>query len=331
MKSVLRIAWLLTILPLLLAGCIKAKFSLFPDSTEPLEEYTLEGSAREKVLVVSLRGVMADSPRESLLRTRPSMVQEVVSQLRKAEEDKNVKALLLKVDSPGGTVTASDLLYHEIERFKERTGVKVVAALMGVAASGGYYAALPADVIVAHPTTITGSIGVIFIKPKVAGLMEKIGLDVEVNKSGRNKDMGSPFRKSTDEEREITQSLIDGLAGRFLRLVESRRSLDPAWLQSVASARVYLADEALKIGLVDQVGYLDDALDRAKALAGLPESARVVVYRRNEQSDDNVYNSSTALSQGGALRLLELGMLDHINVMPSGFYYLWIPAANGLQ
>ncbi|MCU0589210.1 MAG: signal peptide peptidase SppA [Syntrophobacteraceae bacterium] len=331
MKSVLRIAWLLTILPLLLAGCIKAKFSLFPDSTEPLEEYTLEGSAREKILVVPLRGVMADGPRESLLRTRPSMVQEVVSHLRKAEEDKNIKALLLKVDSPGGTVTASDLLYHEIMRFKERSGAKVVAALMGIAASGGYYAALSADVIVAHPTTITGSIGVIFLKPKVTGLMEKIGLDVEVDKSGRNKDMGSPFRRSTEEEREITQSLIDGLAGRFLNLVESHRPLDPAWLQSVASARVYLADEALRIGLVDQVGYLDEAVDRAKALAGLPENARVVVYRRTEQSDDNVYNSSTALSQGGVLRLLELGMLDHINVMPSGFYYLWIPAASGLQ
>ncbi|NTW37934.1 MAG: hypothetical protein HGB17_17895, partial [Syntrophobacteraceae bacterium] len=99
-----RILWILTILPLLLGGCVKARFSLFPDSTEPLEEYTIEGSAREKILVVPIRGMLADSPRESLLRSRPSVVQEVVSHLRKAEEDEDVKALLLKVDSPGGTV-----------------------------------------------------------------------------------------------------------------------------------------------------------------------------------------------------------------------------------
>lgn len=316
--------------PLLLAGCIQVKFSLFPDSTEPLEEYTLQGTAREKILVVPLRGLMVDGPRESFLRTRPSMVQEVVSHLRKAEKDKNVKALLLKVDSPGGTVTASDLLYHEIMRFKERSGAKVVAALMGVAASGGYYAALAGDVIVAHPTTITGSIGVIFIKPKVGGLMEKIGVEVEVDKSGSNKDMGSPFRKSTEEEREITRSLIEGLAARFLALVESRRSLEPAVLERVASGRVYLGEEALGTGLVDQVGYLDDAVDRAKELAALPEDARVVVYRRAEPSDDNIYNTSADHSHRGTFGLPEPGLLDQLQVMPSGFYYLWIPAAGGV-
>jgi protease-4 len=324
-----RILWITAILPLLLGGCVKAKFSLFPDSTEPLEEYTIEGSAREKILVVPIRGVLADNPRESLLRSRPSVVQEVVSHLRKAEEDEDIKALLLKVDSPGGTVTASDLLYHEIMRFKEQSGVKVVAALMGVAASGGYYVALPADTIVAHPTTVTGSVGVIFIKPKVAGLMEKLGLDVEVEKSGKNKDMGSPFRKSTEEEREIAQSLIDGLAGRFLRLVETHRTMGPLGLHSVASARVYLAEEALRLGLVDQVGYLDDALDRARKLAELPEDARVVVYRRAEYADDNLYNSNVALSDGGSLKIVDLGMLENLNTLPSGFYYLWLPAANG--
>ncbi len=329
--SVFRISLVAVMLPLVLSGCVKAKFSLFPDSTEPLEEYTLEGSAREKILVVSLRGLMTDGPRDSLLRTRPSVVQEVVAHLRKAEKDKNIKALLLKVDSPGGTVTAGDLLYHEIMRFKERSGATVVAALMGVAASGGYYAALAADEIVAHPTTITGSVGVIFVKPKVGGLMEKIGLEVEVEKSGRNKDMGSPFRRSTEEEREITRSLIDVLAGRFLGLVQSRRSLDPALLERVASGRVYLGDEALEIGLVDHVGYLDDALHRAKALAALPDDARVVVYRRTEQSDDHIYNTGALHSLGEPSGLPGAAFLDHLHVLPSGFYYLWNPAAGGLR
>ncbi len=324
-----RIVWIMLILPLLSGGCVKARFSLFPDSSDPLEEYTIEGSAREKILVIPIRGVLADSPRESLLRSRPSVVQEVVSHLRKAEEDENIKALLLKVDSPGGTVTASDLLYHEIMRFKEHSGAKVVASLMGVAASGGYYVALPADSIVAHPTTVTGSVGVIFIKPKVSGLMVKLGLDVEVDKSGKNKDMGSPFRNSTDEEREIAQSLIDGLAGRFLRLVETHRRLETVRLHNVASARIYLADEALTLGLVDQIGYLNDAIDRAKKLAELPDDARVVVYRRTEYSDDNLYNSNVAVSESGPLRLMDLGILESLNVLPSGFYYLWLPAAHG--
>ncbi len=325
-----RMAGILLILSLLPAGCIKASFSIFPDSRDPFEEYTLEGSAREKILVVPIRGMMADSPRDSLLRSRPSVVQEVVSQLRKAEEDEDIKALLLQVDSPGGTVTASDLLYHEIMRYKEHTGVKVVAALMGIAASGGYYVALPADAIVAHPTTITGSIGVVFIKPKVEGLMEKVGFEVEVEKSGRHKDMGSPFRRSTAEEREITQSLIDGLAERFLRLVEAHRTLDPGALESAASARIYLAGEAMEMGLVDQVGYLDDAIHRAKTLAEVPEDSRVVVYRRSEVSNDHVYSTSAVQGEGGPLKLLELGMLDNLSTLPTGFYYLWLPAASGL-
>jgi protease-4 len=127
------------------------------------------------------------------------MVQEFVSQLRLAEKDKKIKALLLKIDSPGGSVIASDIVYNEILAFKKRTGAKVVVAMMGVAASGGYYISLPADTIVAHPATITGSIGVIFFRPKVTGLMGKIGVGVEVNKSGKNKDIGSPFRQTTAE------------------------------------------------------------------------------------------------------------------------------------
>lgn len=312
----------------LLGGCIQPRINIFPDSTEPLEEYTLEGSGKEKVLLLPIRGVLSDSPRDSFLRSRPSTVQEVVSQLRKAEDDKNIKALLLKVDSPGGTVTASDLLYHEIMRFKEHSGARVVAIFMGVAASGGYYAALPADRILAHPTTVTGSVGVIFIKPKVAGLMEKIGLDVEVDKSGKNKDMGSPFRKSTEEEREISKDLIDGLAGRFLGLVATHRSLDPAQLRSVASARVYLADEAMELGLVDRIGYLDDAVQEARRLAELSEDARVVVYRRTEYSDDNLYNNSTSRVEQAALKLVDLGLLENLRALPSGFYYLWLPASN---
>ncbi len=122
---------------LLFMGCTVPKIRLFPSQADPLKEFTLEGKADQKVLVIPVRGIVTNHPKEGFIRTRPSMVQEVVSQLRLAEKDKNVKAVILKIDSPGGSVTASDVLFNEILTFKERTGATVVAAMMGVAASGG--------------------------------------------------------------------------------------------------------------------------------------------------------------------------------------------------
>ena len=309
-------------------GCTAPKIRLFPSQADPLKEFTLEGKAAKKVLVISIRGVITDSPKEELIRTRPSIVQEVVSQLRLAEADENVKAVLLKIDSPGGSVTASDVLFNEISAFKERTKSKVVVAMMGVAASGGYYISLPADYIVAHPTTLTGSIGVIFLRPQVTGLMQKVGVDVEVNKSGKNKDIGSPFRKMTAEEAKILQDLTDRLGVRFVDLVVKRRKLDPKVVAEISTARVYLAGEALELGLVDEIGYLDRAVAQAKKLADLPEDAKVVVYRRTEYPDDNLYNPSTSYG-GGRLSLISLELPGVFKQLSAGFYYLWPAAATG--
>ena len=128
---------------LVLTGCSLPKLSLFPEAG-PLKEVTLEGTGDQKILVLTINGAISDQPKEKLLRTRPSMVQELVSHLQRAEKDTQIKALLLKVNSPGGPVTASDILYHEISGYKERTGVKVIVSMMDVAASGGYYLSLPA-------------------------------------------------------------------------------------------------------------------------------------------------------------------------------------------
>ena len=309
-------------------GCTTPKIRLFPSQADPLQEFTLEGEAKQKVLVIPVRGIISNAAREGFIRTRPSLVQEVVSQLRLAEKDENVKAVIFKIDSPGGSVTASDILYNEIEAFKERTGAKVVAAMMGLTASGGYYISLPADYITAHPTTITGSIGVIFSRPRVTGLMDKVGIDVDVSKSGKNKDIGSPFRAATAEEEKIFQNLTDRLAVRFVDLVAKHRELDPETIAEISTARVYLAQEALKLGLVDEIGYLEKALDRAKKLAQLPEDAKIVVYRRTEYPDDNLYNTSTRYDEGhGSLISLELpGSLNHLT---TGFYYLWPAATMG--
>ena len=304
----------------LCTGCIKPKITLFPDETAPLKEHTLQGSGKEKVLLVPVRGFISDNPRDLPFSRRRSTVQEVVSHLRKAEQDKDVKAVILKVDSPGGSVTASDILYHEIIGYKERSGAKLVAVAMGVAASGGYYISLPADSIIAHPTSIIGSIGVVFLRPNVGGLMEKIGVEVQVDKSGRNKDMGSPFRKATPEEQQVLQGLIDEMAARFLSLVERHRKTAEG--ADIASARIYGAAEALRLGLVDRIGYVDDAVMAAKSLARLREDAKVVVYRRTEFPDDNVYNASTAKADAPEIRLIDLG--DALPAFRSGFYYLWL-------
>lgn len=310
---------------LVCSGCIKPKITLFPDSTEPLKERTLQGKGKEKILIIPISGFISDNPKGLPLARRQSVVQEVTAHLNKAKKDKNVKAVILKIDSPGGSVTASDLLYHELTQFKEKSGDKVVAVMMGVAASGGYYISLPADFVLAHPTTVTGSVGVVFLRPNVSGLMNKIGVEIETDKSGKNKDMGSPFRKATKEEEQMMQGLIDDMAGRFLGLVEKHRRLSPEAKANIATARVYGADEALRIGLVDQVGYLDDAIRKAANLAGIPEDSKVVVYRRTKFPDDNLYNSSTNKSETPEIKLMELGFEDSIPPFRSGFYYLWMP------
>lgn len=311
---------------LLCSGCIKTKITIFPDKTEPLQEYTLQGSGKEKILIVPVKGFISDSGRSFSLVNKANMVEEVVSQLKKAGKDKEIKAVILQIDSPGGSVTASDILYHEIMEYKKHSGSKIVAAMMGVAASGGYYVALPADFIVAHPTTITGSIGVVFLMPNVSGLMNKIGVEVETNKSGKNKDMGSPFRKPTPEEERIFQSLIDDLAGRFISLAVTHRKLTDQAREDISSARVYTAADALNLGLVDKIGYLDDAIRSAAKLAELSEDAKVVVYRRTEYPNDNIYNTTSIAKQDlPQVNLIDLGLGDSIPPLRNGFYYLWMP------
>ena len=315
----------LVAMSLIFIGCATPKIRLFPSQADPLKEHTLEGEADKKILVLPIKGIISDSPQEGFVRTKPSLVQEVVSQLRLAQKDDNIKAVLLKIDSPGGTVTASDILYNEIMSFKNRTGAIVVVSMMDVAASGAYYISMAADYIMAHPTTLTGSVGVIFIRPKVVDLMQKIGVSVEVNKSGVYKDMGAPFRRTTAEENKILQTMSDRLAIRFTDLVSKHRNIGSAAMGEISTARVFLANDALALGLVDEIGYLDQALAKAKKLADLPEDAKVVVYRRNEYPDDNIFNTSTRYG-GGDLSLISLELPGSLNRLQTGFYYMW-PAA----
>ncbi|MDO9081914.1 MAG: signal peptide peptidase SppA [Humidesulfovibrio sp.] len=307
-----------------LGGCVQVKVDLFGEPGAPYKEQVLEGQGQDKILLLGLDGLISEHAREGLLRTRPSSVQELVAQLRLARKDKAIKAVVLKIDSPGGTTTASDILYHELMAYKAESKATLVAAMMGMADSGGYYVALPADHILSHPTTITGSVGVIFLQPRVAGLMDKIGLGVDVTKSGPLKDMGSPFRPATEEEKKLTAAMTQAQAARFLDLVQQHRRLAPAALGVVSSARVFSADEAKELGLIDSVGYLDDALGTARSLAGLPKDAKVVAYRRRPAADGTYY--LPGVEAGDARPALLHLDLDGLLPPRAGMYYLWTPA-----
>ena len=307
----------------LIAGCAAPSIKLISDASDPLREFRLEGTADGKILIIPIRGVISDSPRKGFIRVLPSMVQKVVAHLKKSEKDPEIKAVVLKINSPGGSATASDILYREINAYKKRSGVKIVAVMMGLAASGGYYVALPADMIVAHPTTVTGSVGAVFIRPEVSGLMKKIGVDVAIHKSGRNKDMGSPFRTQSKEEEKIMQALIDSLGRRFADLVARHRELPPETMREIATARIYIAADAQKAGLVDRTGYIDDALQQARKLAGLEDNSKVVIYRRTSFPDDNIYNPLSTGAEGNSPVLVDLGVLEWMPPQAAGFYYLW--------
>lgn len=308
----------------LLTACGGIKLKIGTGTEDPLKEYTIEGKGSEKVLVIPIKGFLSDTSETSILSSKPGTVQEVVSQLRLAGKDSGIKALVLEINSPGGSTTSSDMLYHEIMAFKERRQVPIVAVFMDVAASGGYYVALPADRIIAHPTTVTGSVGVVLIQPRVAGLMDKIGVAVDVTKSGREKDIGSPFRPATPEEQKIFQDLIDGLAGRFYGLVEKHRTVSANALASIKNARIYLPEDALKLGLIDRLGYLSDALDEARSLAKLRGDAKVIVYRRARYPNDNLYNMSTSLEGSSPVSLIDLRLRELVPTLSPGFYYLWM-------
>jgi protease IV len=314
-------------LVVLTPGCVFADFNmkLFADETAPLREFTLSGDGEDKIVLIPLTGVISTEPESGLTGSGPSQVQEFVSHLDKASADPDVKAVVVQIDSPGGSVTASDILYHELTRYKKRTQAKVVAAMMDVAASGGYYLAAGADRIVAHPTTVTGSIGVIFMNANATGLMEKIGVSAVVIKSGLHKDMGSPFKPRSAQDDALFQAMIDEFYGRFVKVVATGRGLDEERVREIADGRVYTGCQALANGLVDRLGYLDDAVAEARGAAGLGDDARVVVYRRTLYSNDNAYNTATIQAGQAALKIFDIGLEKFIAPPRTGFYYLWLP------
>ena len=286
------------------------------------EVVLLPSAAREKVLMIDIDGTISSALETGFLAREKSVVARVFERLERAAADPLVKAVILRLDTPGGEVTASDIVYHEVLRFKERTGRPVVGLMMSVAASGGYYIASACDTIVAHPSSLTGSIGVISIFPSLESLMSKVGVKVNVIKSGPSKDSGSPFREMTEEDRKLFQAIIDEYYEGFLGVVARGRKgkVPAADLRTIADGRIYTAPQALKLGLIDTIGYFDDAFGQAKDLASL-KSAKLVSYTYFPKSKSNIYASRL-----GDFSPLDAKVLESmLAVLKAGFYYLWLP------
>ncbi len=311
----------LALLPTALAlGCIT--INIPSGEVEPLSESVLDGEGDAKVLMLEVDGVITETSdvAEFFGTVNEGMVGRVREELDMARSDDQVKALVLRINSPGGTVTGSDLLYDEIQRFKHERKVPVVAQLMGTAASGGYYVALAADEIRAERTSVTGSIGVIFSGVNLNGLMEKLGIENQTITSGKFKDAGSVLRRMRPEERAQLQSVIDDLYARFVEVVQAgRKRLKPEQVRALADGRIYSATQAKQLGLVDEIGSLDDSVRRARELAGL-SSASVITYHRPREYTNNYY--SRARQRRDAVLDLWPGELP---VQGPSFLYLWAP------
>ena len=311
----------------LFQGCISVDMSLMRPPS-PLQEHVIEGKGQPKILLLDISGFISERSKGGNimdLKRKPSLVVQVREALQKAEQDDDISGLIIKINSPGGTVTASDIIYHELVKFRQKNKIPVYACITGVGTSGGYYVASASNDITAHPTAITGSIGVIELKFNAERLLNKIGLEDETIKSGDKKDIFSPFRPITFEEREILQTIIDHLNNRFVDAVFAGRKdlLTKEQITKLGDGRIYTAQQALDSGLIDHIEYLDDTVIRMKNNLDI-ENARIITYYRAGEYPSTIYSSSP--SDNSTILGLLGGQTSGFSPL-SGveFLYLWRP------
>ena len=231
---------------------------LFPD---------LDLSGEDRIALIRIEGVILDA-------------QETIGELKKFSENPSVKAIVLRIDSPGGGVVPSQEIYDAVRRVRSKSNKAVIASMGSVAASGGYYIAAATDRIVANPGTLTGSIGVIMETANFEGLLQKVGVEGVVVKSGKYKDVGSPLRKMSDEERGLLQTVMDDVHKQFMEAVAEGRALELTDVQALADGRIFTGRQAKDAKLVDELGNLEDAIQLAADVVGIEGEPKVVEQRR---------------------------------------------------
>jgi protease-4 len=327
------------VLPALAAGCGSPSFLLTPiANTNELREEQLSaghGFSPGKVLIIPVEGTLSNSRSEGLLQPTENPMSLFAQQLAKAETDASIKALVLRVNSPGGTVTASDAMYQLLRRFKAKTKIPVIASVQEVGASGAYYVSCAADRIVAQPTSLVGSIGVIFESIQFEGTLQKIGVQTEMVKTGSLKDMGSPFRSLKPRERAVMQAMVEEDFTRFIKIVTDNRPVKEKPVADLTeyereeyggmySGRVFSGEQARELGLVDDLGLLEDAIGLAKKLANA-DGAGVIMYLRPYGYGGSIYAGNNLPPPRADVMKLQLPGGASNEFLPAGFYYLWRP------
>lgn len=227
-----------------------------------LRDESLILTSREKIAVVDINGTISDADK-------------IVEQIRKYGKDDSVKGIILRIDSPGGGVAPSQEIFNEILKVR-KSGKRVIASMGTVAASGGYYIASASDKIIANPGTITGSIGVVMQFSNLEALMKKVGLKVEIIKSGKYKDAGSPLRSLTEEEKEVLKRVIDDVYEQFVHAVSKGRGLSVEKVRRLADGRIFSGNQAKELGLVDDLGGLRDAIEITSEMVGIKGEPKIV-------------------------------------------------------
>lgn len=276
-----------------------APSTLSSDPDNKLEEryVSLAKDGVNKVAIIEIDGTIMDG-------------KEVKKQIDKIRADDAVKALVLRIDSPGGTVTGSDYIYHHVKQLVADRKLPIVVSMGALAASGGYYSAMACgkqdDVIYAEPTTWTGSIGVIIPHYSVAGLMDKLAIEDDSIKSAPLKGVGSPTKPMTPEERQVLETLVKESFERFKSIVKSGRpKLTDDQMKKATTGQVFTTKQALELGLVDKEGFLEDAVERSLQLASLDKATtKVVKYHKPTTVVDALLGASAAVSQPNQLQQL---------------------------
>ena len=309
----------------MLTSCIS--INLLP-TEKGLQEQVLSGSdSNNKVLLIPIKGFVGDQTSKGVpfLGGREDTVTMVRESLRKASRDPKIRGVILLIDSAGGSVTASDRVYHLIREFKQKNSIPVFAMIGDMGASGAYYVSVGADEVWAHPTSVVGSIGVVIFNVGITGLMQKIGVEDRSLASGPEKEMGSPLKPMSDNDKKLFQGLISDLYQQFFDIVSQDRQIPPDTLKGIADGRIYTARQALKNHLIDRIGYRDELIDHMKRLMHV-DRFRIIRYQEPFLASTGLFGSSSMspdpLSEAGHIA----GVLTQTG--PS-LLYLWSPGFEG--
>ena len=264
------------------------------------------GRGDGKIVLINIEGSIVGGRSGFGMFGSESGADDIAKQIKRAGEDSSVKAIILRINSPGGSAAASQELHEEVRKARENDKI-VVASMSDVAASGGYYVACGADKIVANPGTITGSIGVIFSQLQYSELLEKYGVRSNVITSGKYKDIGSPLRNMTAEERQILQEMIDDVYSQFVHAVAEGRQMNESEVLELADGRIFTGRQAKELGLVDELGNFQDAVDLAAELAGIEGKPKVVEYGKKSPFESFFGLFGRELGHGIAETFLETG------------------------